>query len=229
MKKSILLIFIFFITGNSFSQSGKIFAEINYNLFSHSLLSEFQQEFIGDMPATIPIETVDDFPSNIGFTVGYEIENVNTSIFMSYNSTGGKISYADFSGFIKLEQLLTGITFGGIYDIPLDKKNRFKLGIKGFVMLSSLDIESSSMIGSDTNNDSLSFDSIDYGLGTQFRYEYPVSFFIIRANIGFDVVLGGKLKFEEVKEANLLNNSGKDVKTGWTGLRTGFGIAIPIN
>jgi hypothetical protein len=229
MKKIILTIFIFFITGNSFSQSGKIFAEINYNSFSHSLLSEFQQEFIGDLPSTISIETVDDFPSNIGFTVGYEIVNINTSIFMSYNSTGGKISYADFSGIIKLEQLLTGITLGGIYDIPLDKKKRFKLGLKGFAMLSSLDIESTSMIGSDANNDSLSFDSFDYGLGAQFRYEYPVSFFIIRAHIGYDVVLSGKLKFQEIKEAHLLNNSGEDVKTGWTGLRTGVGIAIPIN
>jgi hypothetical protein len=130
MKK---LIFVsIFICFNSFSQTGKIFLEANYNSFSHTSLSDFQEEFKNDL-VPIPLQTTDDFPANIGFTVGYEITDSNIALFLGYNSTGGKLSYSDYSGVVRLEESLNAITFGGIYYLDLSEKKDFRIALKLFL------------------------------------------------------------------------------------------------
>ncbi|KAB1153966.1 hypothetical protein F7018_15900 [Tenacibaculum aiptasiae] len=226
MKKIITLITLI-LSLNLFSQKGKIFIETNYNTFSHSSLSNFQKELANDINPQIPIAITDDFSSHVGFTLGYEITDIKTSIFVSYNSTGGKISYSDFSGVIRLEQPLSAFTLGGMYHLNLSDK--FKIGFKGFAMFSNLKLDSYSKIGSVENKNLIKLSSIDIGVGTSLIYEYPISFFIIRANIGFDLTLGNQLNINGIQDAYLINKSGKQVTTGWTGFRSGLGIAIPIN
>jgi hypothetical protein len=225
--RKIIKIATLMISLSTFSQKGKIFIETNYNTFSHSSLKEFQQEFKEDLIA-VPLKTVDDFPANVGFTLGYEIIDSNTAIFLAYNSTGGKLSYSDYSGIVRLEEALNAITFGGIYYLNLSRKKDFRIGFKGFGMYSNLNLNSYSEIGGNIQQENIDFSAIDFGVGAQLNYEHSLSFLILKANIGFDLVLGRKLKFKENSEAHLINNSGQDVNTGWTGLRTGIGIAIPL-
>ena len=221
-------ILVLFVSSSLFSQQGKLFFETNYNTFSHSNLSKFQEEFKTDLN-DIPLQTVDNFPANIGFTVGYEIIESSTALFLSYNATGGKLSYSDYSGVVRLEESLNAITFGGIYYLNLSENNNFRLGLRGFSMVSSFSINSYSQLGDNIEEDNVDFNSFDFGVGAQLNYEYPISFLILKANIGFDLVLAGKLKFKDNNEAHLINNAGEDVKTGWSGLRTGVGIAFNID
>ena len=210
-----------------FPQGGNIFVEANYNTFSHGSLKEFQQEFVDDVPE-VDLRINDDFPSNFGFTVGYRIDPVNISIFGSFNSTGGKISYSDYSGTIRLTQPLNGYTFGGVYEIYLGNQNNLSLGLKGFSTYSSLKIISFNEIANSTDRQELKLHSIDYGIGASLIYEYPVGFITLRASAGFDFVLGGKLFFNDEDNLYVENNNGDPVRTGWTGLRTGIGVAIPL-
>jgi hypothetical protein len=226
--KNVLIVILFIISFNIFSQQGKIFIEINYNTFYHTSLSDFQNEFKNDL-APIPLKTTDDFPANIGFTVGYEIVDVHTAIFLSYNSTGGKLSYSDYSGAVRLEESLNAITFGGIYYLDLSEKKGFRIGFKAFSMLSNLSIDSYSEIGGFIDEDTVDFQSFNFGAGVQLNYEYPLSFLILKANICFYLTFDGKLKFKDNEEAHLINNAGENVTTGWSGLRTGIGIVFPMN
>ncbi|SDR69539.1 hypothetical protein SAMN05216503_0459 [Polaribacter sp. KT25b] len=227
MKNSITIIALI-LTVNIYSQQGKLFFETNYNTFSHSNLSDFQEEFKGDL-SSIPLKTVDNFPANIGFTLGYEIIPSNISLFLAYNATGGKLSYSDYSGIVKIEEALNAISFGAIYYIDLSDKKDFRIGLKAFSMYSSLSLDSYSEIQNYIEEDLVKLNSIDLGVGAQLNYEYPLSFLILKANFGFDLVLGGKLIFKENTETHLIDNSNNSVKTGWSGLRTGIGIIIPIN
>ncbi|WP_298884483.1 hypothetical protein [uncultured Polaribacter sp.] len=226
--KNILILFAIIFSINIYSQQGKIFIETNYNTFSHSSLSDFQQEFKNDL-APIPIKTVDDFPANIGFTIGYEIIDSSTAFFLSYNSTGGKLSYSDYSGIVRLEESLNAITIGGIYFLNLTENENLRIGFRGFSMISRFNLNSFSEISNNIQQDNFDFQSTDFGIGAQLNYEYPLSFLILKANIGFDITFGGKLIFDDNNEAYLTNNSNNKVTTGWSGLRTGIGIAIPIN
>ncbi len=226
MKIKISLV-LFFISFGILSQNGKPFFEINYNTFSHSSLSNFQQEFKNDNPE-IPTKITDDFPSNLGFTMGYEFTNINVAPFISYNSTGGKLSYSDFSGTLRVEQSLNALTIGGIYYFKINSIKNLGLGLKAFSMISNLNLSSYYKISDEITEENIEFKSIDIGIGIQMNYEFPITFFNLRTNIGYDLVIPGQLKFKENSDFHLINNSDKDVKAGWSGLRIGIGISIPI-
>ncbi|MFL1010764.1 hypothetical protein [Flavisericum labens] len=228
MKKQVVFILLTSFSLVGYGQNGGIFVELNYNTFSHSSLKSFQQEFVEDIPE-IPIEVNDDFPSNIGFTLGYKLNQINTSLFFSYNSTGGKISYSDYSGVIRITQPLNAYVFGGEYQINLSKtNNNLSLGLKGFSVLSNLKLENYTQISDNITNESIKFQSVGFGIGGRLIYEYPMSFLIIKASLGYDMTFGGTLKFKENNDFYLENNNGDKVKTNWSGLRTGLGIEVPI-
>jgi hypothetical protein len=215
-------------TTGIFSQSGKLILEGNYNTFSHGSLSDFQEEFKADLPE-IPIQTTDDFPGNVGFTLGYEIVNANVAVFASYNTTGGKLSYSDFSGLIRITENLKAYSLGAEYLVPFSKTNdNFTFALRGFGMFSTMTLENYTKIAEDITNENIEFQSVNLGVGARVLYEYPVSFFIIRAAVGFDLTFGGVLVFKENSDFQLEDNNGDKVKTNWTGLRTGIGISIPI-
>ncbi len=228
MKKTLLfcsLVFCFV----SYAQNGKIIFEANYNTFSHSLLSDFQEEFKNDLPE-IPIQTTDDFPGNFGFGLGYEMVNNHVLIFASYNSTGGKLSYSDYSGVVRITEELKGYTLGAEYLVPFSETdNKFTLGLRGFGMFTTMKLESYSQIGDNITQEEVDFQSTNFGLGARILYEYPVSFFIIRASVGFDLTFGGLLTFKENSDYHLQDDNEDKVKSNWSGLRTSVGIAIPLN
>ncbi len=216
------------LSGSCIAQTGSIFIETNYNTFTHSSLKSFQEEFINDIPE-VPIQVNDNFPAHFGFTVGYTINAISSSLFFNYNTTGGKISYSDFSGTIRTTQLLKGYTVGGSYLLKIIKDSeKLHLGLKAFSTFSSLEVSNYGQLLDTVNEATIDFRSIDIGIGANLIYEHPISFFKLRAVIGYDLVLGGKLFFKENKDFHLENNTGDTVKTGWSGLRTGIGISVPL-
>jgi hypothetical protein len=206
------------------------FFEVNYNTFSHSSLSNFQLDFRQDI-TEVDLVVNDDFGANFGFSGGLKVDTIKTQFFIAYNTTGGKMSYSDFSGSIRLTQLLKGYTFGGEYHLEIAKGNKddvFYFGARGLVTLSSLSIESSSSINNVTTNDFIDFRAVDFGIGIRLIYDIPISIVKLRLNIGYDQVFGGKFRFKENTDAWLENNAGDPVRTSWSGLRTGVGVVVPF-
>lgn len=209
------------------SQKVEVYAELNYNTFSHSKLKDFQLHQIKSLE-TLPISVDDNFPSNYGFTIGCKFMK-NISAFVSYTTTGGKISYADYSGKIRLKQPIEQIAIGGIYSFPLLKESEnLRLGIKGFLSFTSLEIESYTKILQEVEESNIKLNSTDYGLGPILIYELPVWVCKLRFSVAYDVMISGKLLFKEDNDFHLENSSGEDVKADWSGLKAGIGISIPI-
>lgn len=221
---------LLFFVHSAKAQSGKLFFEFNYNTFSHGSLKNFQEEFANDI-TEVDVRINDNFPANYGFTIGYKINSINTSIFGSYTNTGGKISYSDFSGTIRLTQPLTGYTLGGMYEFALlggENTGELTLGMKGFATYSNFDIVSFNEINDSARTETISTSSIDLGAGVGVIYEYTISIIRLRASVGFDVVLGGKQFLKEDRDFFIEDNSGSPVRTGWTGARLGIGASIPL-
>lgn len=230
MKNSLSYILLILIASFGLNAQNNIVVEVNYNTFSHSKLKNFQQELSSDIEE-VNLRTNDEFGANIGFQIGLKIDKLNTQFFASYNSTGGKSSYSDYSGSIRLTQLVTVYSLGGEYQINLsnnpNKKSVF-FGIRGFLNYTQLDVSSYSKISNTVSNESIDFNSIDLGLGLRFNYDIPISVVKLRLNLGYDLVLGGNLKFKENSDYTLENNQGDPIKSGWSGFRSGIGIVIPF-
>lgn len=232
MKKTIVLFFLFFFSFMSVKSQNNISAvvELNYNTFSHSNLSDFQQELSSDI-SEVNLRVDDDFGANVGYTIGIKAEELNTLFFASYNSTGGKLSYSDYSGIIRLKQLLKAYTIGGEYQLKLSKdgkKDTFYLGGRGLINFSKLNLDSFSKIYDTVSEDSIDFNSIDLGIGIRLIYDIPISVVKLRLNAGYDLILAGDLKFSEDNDYFLEDDDGDAVKTGWSGFRTGIGIIVPF-
>lgn len=228
-KKLIFYLLILSSYTNVTAQSDNIFIEFNYNTFFHSSLKSFQDEFVADI-TEVDVKQNNRFPSNIGLTIGYHLNSINTDLFFGFTNTGGKISYSDYSGTIRLTQPLNGYYLGGIYHIPLVEKDKqhLSLGLKGVIIFSSLNIISYNELLNEITEQEINLNAIDFGGGVSLIYQYPISFVLLRASLGFDLVYGNKLFFSDNKNTFIENNSGKPVRTGWSGVRVGLGIAIPF-
>lgn len=232
MKKiSGLFLLALFVSLNVSAQSDyAVVAEINYNTFSHQDLKGLQQQLRDDI-SEVNLRVNDDFGANLGFSLGFKAEDIDTQFFLSYNSTGGKISYSDYSGVIRVTQLLQALTVGGEYQFRLSEensRNEIFLGARAFVNFTTLELESYSEIYDSRSTEAIDFTSADYGIGARLIYDIPVWLVKLRLNAGYDLVFGGELLLSEDKEYALEDNNGDRVKTGWSGFRTGIGIVVPF-
>lgn len=227
-KKNIfLLVFFIGFAQEAYLQENKIYFEVDYNTFDHKKLKDFQRNLSDDFQP-VRIKTVDDFSSNLGFTIGYELTNINAALYFSYTTTGGKLSYGDYSGEIRILQPLIGYSYGVVYSVFLAKnkfKNRLRISFKTINTFSTFEINSYYRLEDSVVKDDFKFSSFDFGLGSFLQYEQPVSIFKLRLKLGYDQVFGGKLKFSENNEAYLQDARGSTVRTNWSGLRTGLGIS----
>lgn len=167
---------------------------------------------------------------NYGFNIGIKINSIKTSLIYSNRVTGAKSSLSDFSGLIRLKNELKGSTFGIIYEPFEYNFNKFKLilGFKGLVTNSDFSTEVTSIISENSTNENLDFSSIDIGIGSIASINYDLKYLILRAHLDFDLYLSAKLKFKDNNDLHLLNQSGDNVRTDWTGLNLNLGIIIPI-
>ena len=232
MKRSLFLVFTMFILGLTVkAQNGlSAVAEINYNSFSHKSLKDLQEQLTRDFDG-VTLVVNDDFGANVGYSIGLKMEDLGIQYFLSYNSTGGKVSYSDYSGVIRVTQLLQGYTLGAEYQKRLSKeesKTDFYLGGRAFVNYTTLGLKTYSEIYEYPESDSLDLESFDFGFGIRLNYDIPVWVVKLRLNAGYDVVFGGELKFSEDKDYSLEDNNGKRVKTGWSGFRSGIGVVVPF-
>lgn len=232
MKKiPVFILLMFFTLLKLNAQSGvSAVAEVHYNTYSHNSLSDLQQQLSREIDG-VYLRVNDDFGANMAYSIGVKVEDINTQYFFSYNSTGGKVSYSDYTGVIRVTQLLQAYTFGGEYQFKLSKdtdNKSFYLGARAFGNYTTLGVESYSQVADYLSTETIDFDSMDFGLGVRFIYDIPVYVVKLRLNAGYDFMLGGELILSEDRDYALEDNTGDRVKTGWSGLRSGIGIVVPF-
>lgn len=228
MKKYIYL-FLFTATLNLYAQKSEIFVDLNFGTFTNIPLKKFHNEIASDINFE-GLKTTDNFNFNYGFSIGFKVNKISTSFFYSQKVAGSKTSLADYSGFITLTNEIKGSTFGGLYEKKISELGRGNLflGFKGLVTFSNLKLKNYNSIANTITDEVLNFKSTDFGTGILLTYKANLGALIIKPFIGIDIYVGGKLKFEDIPEAHLTFKNRNTVKTGWTGLNAGLGIALPF-
>lgn len=229
--KSIALFFVFILTMSSSinAQDFEVFADFEGGLPISNSLKEFHQELADQIPFN-GVKTSENFNYNYGFRIGIRI-NKNASFFYGRRVSGAKSSLADFSGFIRLTNELSGSTFGLEYEIPLKEfeKANLNLGIKGLVTPSTLVIATESRILNENQSEKLELNSLDFGGALALNYEYSIGYIILRGHLDLNIYVGGKISLEgDDSGAFLTNQSGDRVTTGWSGITGGIGVIVPF-
>ncbi len=218
-------------TTKAVAQESGLILEVNLGTTPTSPLKAFHKSLVEQVNFE-NFKTTDNFNINYGFSIGFAIDNLNSSLFYANKVSGAKTSVADFSGYLRLTNELKGHTIGYRYYLPIVSKpngNLF-LQFKTLVTFSSFNITSDTNIQGASQFDSLDFKSLDLGLGAGILYEYPIGFVVLRAYLDLDIYYGGKIKLKEDNPDGgfLLDENGNKLTTGWGGLTSGLGVTIPL-
>ncbi|MDD4144678.1 MAG: hypothetical protein PHN68_08585 [Prolixibacteraceae bacterium] len=223
MKKIITIIVFIIITYNSFAQ---LSIEANYGIGSYSLndLRDMNAEILKNLPVQGKI--TDDFPMQPFYGIGifYQTTDIiSLGVTGYYNTTGSRISYKDYSGELKADNILTSWSPGIAVRFKLMDK-RLNLYEETRISCAFSKLEMNEKVISYT--DEMTFKSAGLQIEPKFKLTYDLSNMEFGINAGYLIDSGGKNRLVGDRDAILQFNNSKDpVKTNWSGVRLSASVS----
>lgn len=194
---------------------------------------KYLQEYI---LTTYPVEgkITSSFPPYMNFSITFFkqlYDNLRIGGAYTFSATGGKASYADYSGNITTDMSATANMLGAYLSYSLLSGDRLDLSMYGKVdaNLTSLTIESYYNILSYSNGRVNKYRSISPAGNVGAELTYNFENFALGMEVGYLVDIPGKLK-DNTNGDPLLdpNDSAKTLTSDWTGWNVDLGVLIWI-
>jgi len=239
LKRSISI--IVFILMFSYLSLAQVDLELSAGLFGFSMqdMKDIQlqiqnEDNIGLKPAHI-------FPSYFAYSFSLAAKHIDSEEYttyiggeVNYTSTGGRLSYSDYSGTYNVDQLLQRVNFGGYYRImwPITKGYYFGIEIGPSIFFSKTRFESYLRLDDVVvDESSLVFNSAGVNgkiiiLNKLIVYK---NVYLI-AKTGYEVdIYESKLVFEDDSNLYLNDPEGNQAKSMWSGFRATVGIGFSVS
>ena len=222
IRLNTILIFLIF-TYTSFAQ---LSIEAGYGIGSYSLsdLRDINSEILKNLPVQGKI--TDDFPIQPFYGIGvyYQTTNVvSLGITGFYNTTGSRISYKDYSGELKVDNILTSWSPGIAVRIKLlDKKVNLYEETRISYGFSKLKMNEKII----THTEEMTFKSGALQIEPKIKLTYDISNLEFGVNAGYVADISGKNRLVGDKDSYLqFNDSKEPVKTNLSGIRISASIS----
>lgn len=123
---------------------------LSYGTFSMNSMKALQNDI--SIASDSLLKAVTTFPSYYGFSASLlwtQNEKASIGIAIDFNSTGGRLSYSDYSGYLLVDQVLTAFSIGAVGEYKLNKSARWPIsaGIQVSWVSSTVEITRESAIG----------------------------------------------------------------------------------
>lgn len=218
----------FFLQLISISYGQRFKIDVGYGLATYLMndLKDMNNNIIKNLP--VKAQITDDFPLTPFYYAGVNI-NITSHFYLgvncSFNTTGSRISYKDFSGELKYDNILScyspGIKAGLIlYDksIRVSGETSFSFG------MTKLKIKNEIL----NVTDEVIFNSNSLRIEPGFAISYPLLRRIeVGAKAGYLIDIGSRNKSVDDKNIILKNQTTDDVvKNNWSGLRISASVGL---
>jgi hypothetical protein len=231
MKHSFIVSVLLLLNFYCYSQIGSLGFEINYNNYSLSSFKNFRNEIVNTLP--VEAKVTENFPAFIGFKGLYsnKYKNYKFSVFFGYNSTGGRISYSDYSGKLLIDQVLNIYSTGVQLYIPLYQRNNYSLYLapNSSFAFTTIKFSQKVEIYSEKQEESEKFKSTSLGFGLVFKLSKKIKCIEIVTECGFDYFLPSDIWLSNNRELYLVDKYSKKVKCELDGWRTGISLFFDLN
>lgn len=190
-----------------------------------------QDEILDQIP--VDARKVDEFPPYLNFGIEGMTSfknDLSIGFLFDFQSTGGRISYADFSGRIGIDHRISAIGLGIAVHKAFRETEKFIVmgNLEGSGLFTKMVIESNSEIGTVSSSEELEFEAISPALGGNIVFRRLLNNFFIQVSGGFQYDIGGKVKLDN-SEGVLLTPEGAPARTQWSGGRIEIGIGYTFS
>lgn len=215
------------------SASGQVTISIATGVGKYAMdnLKDFQQDFIDRYGVVGGINAA--FPAYLYYegSVGYSYSpRLYSEIFFTYGSTGGRVSYADYSGHVTMTQKVNYKSLTGSLGIRWQRQSfQFEGVVRMGPVYSSLILDQVESVGSDGWSHHGKYESVGYMLEPNFKVTRISGMFGIFASLGLNSTVRQSY-FESVEYVDYISTpQGTYMKVpDWSGLRIGIGVTFII-
>jgi hypothetical protein len=224
LKTYLVLVFIIIVSTVK-AQDNLIGASFGGGTFSMNSTKEFNDDISSGLPFKTELTT--NFPPYFFYKaeVLHCFKNFALGVNVSSTSTGSRLSYADYSGSYKLDNVQHGL-FAGIKILDGQapgKVTGFNLGLECGVAFSKMKMDEKMKVFDQTISDSTRDNSM--GLYVQpgvYYFIVPKSHFRFSANVSYYFGIEKGYHLPNKKDAQLINpDTQKQIKPQWDGVRIG--------
>ena len=202
---------------------------LNYGSYSMNSLKDVQQ---AHFPSEIPLEIVESFPSRAGFEFNIlrSFGKFSLGTGFSKASTGGRVSYADYSGSINHDIIASNLMISLQIEYSLIQKPawEFFFAMRNGVAVSKMTYRTTLTLGEEADNIQNKFKSMNFalspGLGARFFYKD----FFLHPEVRYEShVVKGDLTYSDNSDITLEVN-GQSVQMDWDGFRLSISLGYRI-
>lgn len=192
-------------------------------------MEQLQDEFVASL-RPIATKKITSFPGWIGFDVeGSRLNgNVEWASYFSYNATGGRVHYADYSGEVKLDQKLRCTTIGAGFLSKINEwgNHQLRIGLRlGLAVTEMKFVNIVEIQNQIVESENVLFKSLNVHTAILFRYEYTQKNLIFFADAGYLAApVKGAFTINGDGEVYIQLNTGEKLRAEWGGARLAFGI-----
>lgn len=206
-----------------------------YGSYNLKDLKAFQDE-ISNHPNLPALSQTASFPGYITYSgfMALTMKDFSEMVFdISYQYTGARNFYGDYSGYYRMSMQLKGLRTGMQYRIPVSRGERWgsHFGVGGGTTSGWLRFdENLEITGAEEFSENLSFVSmIFFGEATLSGYYQLTDKISLEMLAGYEYNIPGRLKWSENKKAYLQNQEKQPVRVDWSGIRFKLGAAYQLS
>jgi len=235
MKKYILFFILFLLFINLVQAQVNISGRIGLGFYFMSSLKDYQEKRIEAL-SPIPAKIVTEFPPYINYKafISFPGKDNRTRFrfYYGFQTTGSRISLADYSGNLTLDMVVNGHMLGAEFEAfstPVFKV----ISLKGYLCFGTtttiLKMHDHLEVGEEKQDASYTFYShgIDIEPGLRATYKYKKFEFGVSLGYLQDAVLYFYMKGN--KQVKLGYDSEHFTYPGWSGIRTGLEISVNLS
>ena len=234
MKRYLFLVIIFLSLTGIVKAQVNVSGRIGLGFYSMSSLKDYQEKRIEAL-SPIPAEIVTEFPPYINYKAFISFPGKDNQtrfrFYYGFQTTGSRISLADYSGSLTLDLVVNGHMIGAEYEAfstPVFKV----INLKGYLCFGTtttvLKMDDHLVVGEENQGSSYTFYShgIDIEPGLRATYKYKKLEFGVSLGYLQDAVLYFYLKGN--KDVKLGYDSEHLTYPGWSGVRLGMEVSVNL-
>lgn len=204
-------------------------AGLNYGSYSMKSLKKVQQSLLS---SNIPLEVVESFPSTAGFEINLlrTFDNMSFGAGFSHMSTGGRVSYADYSGSILHDIIANNVMISIQAEYAFVQNEGWELffAMRNGIAMSAMKYRTELTLGSETEELNNKFNAMNFALGPGLGARFFYRNFFLHPEARYEShIVKGDLTYTEDSDVEF-KVDGHKVQMDWDGIRLSISLGYRL-